>query len=78
MADMASRRTTVVLSEEEQQALQRASKAEGLSQSQLIRRGIRSVTSAYRKRVKPMTGWLKLSKRQLKDIADEKLGDYER
>jgi hypothetical protein len=78
MVDMATRRTTVVLSDDEQQALRRASKAEGISQSQLIRKGIRAVTSAYRKRAKPLTGWLKLSRRQLQDIRDEKFGDYDR
>jgi len=78
MVDMASRRTTVVLTDDEQEALRRASKAEGLSQSQLIRKGIHTVTSAYRKRVKPLTGWLKLSRRQLKEIRDEKVGDFDR
>ena len=78
MAHMASRRTTVVLTDEDQRALQRASRAEGVSQSQLIRKGIRSVTSSYRRKVKPLTGWLKLSPRQLRAIANDELGDYER
>ena len=53
-------------------------RAEGLSQSALIRKGIRTVTSAYRKRVKPLTGWLKLTRRQRQEIREDKLGDYER
>ena len=68
MVDMASHRTTVILSDEDQQALRKASKAEGLSQSQLIRKGIRNVTSAYRKSVKPLTGWLKLTKEEREEI----------
>ncbi len=68
----------MVLTDDEQRALKRASKAEGLSQSQLIRKGIRTVTSAYRKRVKPLTGWLKLSRRELDEIRREKFGDYDR
>jgi hypothetical protein len=72
MEGMASKRTTVVLTDAEQQALRRASKAEGLSQSQLIRKGIRSVTSAYQKRVKPLTGWLKLSGEEWAEILADK------
>lgn len=34
----------------------------GTPQSELIRKGIRSVTAAYRKRARPVVGWLKLSK----------------
>ena len=40
MEDMASRRTTVVLTPEDERALRAASKREGVSQSELIRRGI--------------------------------------
>ena len=76
MADMA-RRTTVVLSSEDEQALQRASRAEGLSQSELIRKGIRSVTAAYRSRARPLVGWLKLSKSEREEIKREGLGDYD-
>ena len=61
MVEMASHRTTVVLSADDLQALKRASRAEGLSQSQIIRKGIRTVTSTYRRHGRKLTGWLKLS-----------------
>lgn len=77
MAGMA-RRTTVVLSSEDEQALQRASRAEGLSQSELIRKGIRSVTAAYRRRTRPLVGWLKLSKSEREEISRDRPGDYDR
>jgi len=77
MAGMA-RRTTVVLSSEDEQALQRASRAEGLSQSELIRKGIRSVTAAYRRRPRPLVGWLKLSKREREELSRDRPGDYDR
>jgi hypothetical protein len=73
-----ARRTTVVLSSEDEQALQRASRAEGLSQSELIRKGIRSVTAAYRRRPRPLVGWLKLSKREREELSRDRPGDYDR
>ena len=75
MEDMASGRTTVVLTEEERQALRRASKAEGLSQSELIRKGIRTVTSSYRKRLRPLVGWLKLSRAERAAVVADRVGD---
>ena len=77
MAGMA-RRTTVVLSSDDVTALQRASRAEGLSQSELIRKGIRSVTAPYRRRARPLVGWLKLSRSERKEIASETMGDFDR
>ena len=77
MAGMA-RRTTVVLSSEDALALQRASRAEGLSQSELIRKGIRNVTAPYRRRTRPLVGWLKLSKAEREEIASDRIGDYDR
>ena len=74
---MARRRTTVVLSEEDERALKRASEAEGLSQSELIRKGVRAVTAPYRRRVKALVGWLKLSAAERREIAEERLGDYD-
>ncbi len=74
---MAKRRTTVVLSDEDERALKRASEAEGLSQSELIRKGVRTVTAAYRRRVKPLVGWLKLSAAEKREIAEERFGDYD-
>jgi len=73
-----ARRTTVVLSAEDAQALKRASQSEGLSQSELIRKGIRTVTAPYRRRSRPLVGWLKLSKAELEEIARESVGDYDR
>jgi hypothetical protein len=60
MEDMATRRTTIILSEEEDRLLRETSKREGVSQSELIRRGIRAVTSGYVRRPRHRTGWLKL------------------
>jgi Ribbon-helix-helix domain len=77
MADMA-RRTTVVLNAEDALALKRASKTEGLSQSELIRKGIRTVTAPYRRRARPLLGWLELSRKEREEIARDAPGDYER
>ena len=77
MAGMAPKRTTVVLSQADQRALAEASKREGLSQSELIRKGIRAVTATYRKKARPRTGWLDLSAAELKKIDAEDFGDYE-
>ena len=68
----------MVLSGEDEQALKRASRAEGLSQSELIRKGIRSVTAPYRRRARPLVRWLKLSKSERKEIAADAGGDYDR
>ncbi|MFN0062826.1 MAG: ribbon-helix-helix domain-containing protein [Myxococcaceae bacterium] len=72
---MASRRTTVVLTPEEERALRAASKREGVSQSELIRRGIRRVTSAYRSKSSALTGWLKLSPSERERILGDDFGD---
>jgi len=77
MADMA-RRTTVVLSSEDVRALERASKAEGLSQSELIRKGVRTVTAAYRRQPRALVGWLKLSPTERQEIEADEPGDYDR
>jgi hypothetical protein len=71
MEDMASRRTTIVLTDEERRALKEASKAEGLSQSELIRKGIRSVTAPNRRRGRARTGWLKLNPGEEAEIIGE-------
>ena len=74
MEDM-HRRTTVLLRPEEDQALRAASRAEGRSQSELIRRGIAIVTAPYRGTRKPRVGWLKLSRREIAAILRDTLGD---
>lgn len=76
MAGMA-RRTTVVLSAEDVRALQLASRAEGLSQSELIRKGVRAVTAAYRPRRRPLVGWLKLTDEERASIDRDEVGDYD-
>lgn len=76
MAHMASR-TTVVLSDDDVAALRKASREEGLSQSELIRKGIRAVTAGYRVRRRPLTGWLKLSKAEREEIARDEPGDVD-
>jgi len=59
------RRTTIVIPESDERALREAARAEGVSQSELIRRGIRAVTAAYRRdRARPRTGLFKLSKQE--------------
>jgi hypothetical protein len=73
MADMASR-TTVILDPEDERALREASKREGVSQSELIRRGIRMVTASYRGGG-PSTGWLELDDVERNEIAEERMGD---
>ncbi|MGB5364927.1 MAG: ribbon-helix-helix domain-containing protein [Polyangiales bacterium] len=55
LKDMALR-TTVMLTDEDEQALREASRREGVSQSELIRRGVRMVTAAYRRRGGPSVG----------------------
>jgi Arc/MetJ-type ribon-helix-helix transcriptional regulator len=74
MAHMA-RRTTVVLTSEDVRALERASRAEGLSQSELIRKGVRTVTAAYRRQPRALVGWLKLSAKEREEIEEDAPGD---
>jgi hypothetical protein len=76
VADMASRRTTVVLTADDEKGLREASRKEGVSQSALIRRGIRSVIAPYVvRRRRPRLGWLKLSPAKVKEISTEEFGD---
>jgi hypothetical protein len=59
------RRTTIFIPEEDENALRAAARAEGVSQSELIRRGVRAVTAAYRRtRPRPKTHLLKLSAKE--------------
>ena len=76
MAGMANR-TTVVLTDEDEQALREASRREGVSQSELIRRGVRMVTAAYRRRGGPSVGWLKLSRTERKSLEGDEFGDFD-
>jgi hypothetical protein len=76
MAGMANR-TTVVLTEEDEQALREASRREGVSQSELIRRGVRMVTAAYRRRGGPSVGWLRLSGAERKALEADEFGDFD-
>lgn len=75
MEDMAQRRTTVVLRREEDDALRVASKAEGLSQSELIRRGIALVTAPYRRTKAPKVGWLRLTRAEIDALLRDDFGD---
>ncbi len=74
MADM-ERRTTVLLAADDDRALAEAARAEGLSQSDLIRRGIALVTAPYRRRRKPRVGWLRLDKTEIARFLDDDFGD---
>ena len=76
MEGMASR-TTVVLTDEDEQALREASRREGVSQSELIRRGVRMVTAAYRRRGGPSVGWLSLSGAERKALQADEFGDFD-
>ena len=76
MADMAQR-TTVVLTDEDEQALREASRREGVSQSELIRRGVRMVTAAYRRRGGVSVGWLSLSRAERKALEADAFGDFD-
>ena len=76
MEDM-SLRTTVVLTDEDEQALREASRREGVSQSELIRRGVRMVTAAYRRRGGPSVGWLSLSRAERKALEADEFGDVD-
>jgi Arc/MetJ-type ribon-helix-helix transcriptional regulator len=77
MEDMASR-TTVVLSDEEVRILREASKREGVSQSELIRRGIRLATATSGTRKRPTVAWLRLSEDERAAIAADDFGDFDR
>jgi len=81
MEDMAKhRRTTVVIAAEDERALRIASRAEGVSQSELIRRGIRTVTAAYRgARPRPRTGLFKATKKEREDLlyGPDEFGDVD-
>src|SRR3954465_2894217 len=60
-----TRQTTIVIPADDERALRAASRAEGVSQSELIRRGIRAVTAAYRRaRPRPRTGLFKATKEE--------------
>jgi len=69
------RRTTVLIGREDEDALRVASRAEGVSQSELIRRGIALVTSPFRRRRRPTVGWLRLSRREIDAILAEDFAD---
>jgi hypothetical protein len=77
MQHMAGRRTTLILRADEDAALRAASRAEGLSQSELIRRGIALVTAPYRRRARPTTGWLRLTRREIGAIRADDFGDVD-
>ncbi|MFZ5469342.1 MAG: ribbon-helix-helix domain-containing protein [Myxococcota bacterium] len=75
MESIASRRTTVVLCPEDERALREASKREGLSQSELIRKGVRAVTAPYRRRAR---GWVADALCQgAPEIINEQFGDID-
>jgi len=74
MVDMATR-TTVVLTPEDEAALREASRREGVSQSELIRKGIRAVTAPYRRRTRALTGWLELSPQEVDTLRADAFGD---
>ena len=74
MEDM-SLRTTVILSDDEERALREAGRREGVSQSELIRRGIRLVTAGARARKKPTVGWLRLTNEDRAAIEQDAFGD---
>jgi hypothetical protein len=77
MVGMARKRTTIILSPEDERLLREASREEGLSQSALIRKGIRAVTSSYRRKARPRVGWLKLTARERAAILHDELGDFD-
>lgn len=77
MEHMASR-TTVVLSPEEVRALRETGLREGVSQSELIRRGIRLATRSASPRKPPTVGWLRLSRGERAAIAADEFGDPDR
>lgn len=76
MEDMATR-TTVVLSDDELRALRETGKREGVTQSEIIRRGIRLATAGGRPRKPPTVGWLRLSPKERAAIAADEFGDFD-
>jgi Arc/MetJ-type ribon-helix-helix transcriptional regulator len=70
-------RTTVVIPDEDLEALGRASRSEGLSQSELIRKGIRLVTAPYRDRPTPKVGWLRLDEADRAFLLRDEFGDVD-
>jgi hypothetical protein len=75
-----SRRTTIVIPSEDERALLAAARAEGVSQSEIIRRGIRAVTAAYRRdRPRPRTGLFRATRKEREDplYAPDKFGDLD-
>lgn len=78
MVDMASR-TTVILSDAEVRALREAGRREGVSQSELIRRGIRMATGGGSgPPERPTVGWLRLSARERAAVDADAFGDRDR
>ncbi len=73
-----AKRTTVLIEDADLRALREASRSEGLSQSELIRKGIRLVTAPYRDRPAPSVGWLELTEAERAAIADDEFGDADR
>jgi hypothetical protein len=71
-------RTTVVLSTDEARALREAGRREGVSQSELIRRGIRLATAGAPPRKPPTVGWLRLTAPERAAIAADDYGDFDR
>lgn len=69
--------TTVVLSDHELRALRETGKREGVSQSEIIRRGIRLATAGARVRKPPTVGWLRLSAKERAAIAADDFGDFD-
>jgi hypothetical protein len=74
MEDMASR-TTVVLSTAELRALRETSRREGVTQSELIRRGIRLATQGTPPPRRPTVGWLRLTAKERAAIERDEFGD---
>jgi hypothetical protein len=81
MAGMAkSRRTTIVIRGEDERALRAASRAEGVSQSEIIPRGIRAVTALYRReRPRPRSGLFRATNKEREDLlyGPDKFGDVD-
>jgi len=64
-----AKRTTIFIPEEDLAALRAAARAEGISQSEFIRRSIRTATAAYRRyRPKPRLGILKLTRKEFERL----------
>ena len=66
----------MILSDDEARALREAGRREGLSQSELIRRGIRLATQAGSGPPRrPTVGWLRLSRSERAAVDADELGD---